>query len=129
MAAFLFIGVCFITLCGVMFDALVFRWTFLRFPFFAAVLVEAFVVMIASCIFGAICWKNFDKGLAHYRPSSLFALLSPSSPICTVYAEGVLGQENFEPGVFTHDIEKGTLDLRRDTPTFISLRDLKENNL
>jgi len=67
LAAFLFLGVFYIASWGAMFYSLVFRWTFASWPFFASLAVAAFVMLIASCVLGVVCRKNFDKGLAHFR--------------------------------------------------------------
>lgn len=70
MAAFLILGFLYIAAWATMFYSLEYRWTFIRWPFFAALTAEAFVVMIASCVLGVTCRRNFDKGLAHYRSLS-----------------------------------------------------------
>lgn len=64
---FLALGFFFILAWSIMFYSLVFRWTFIQWPFFASLTLEAFIVLIASCILGIICWRNFNKGLAHFR--------------------------------------------------------------
>jgi len=63
----------------------------------------AFVDTIASCILGVICWKNFNKGLAHY-----------------LYVEEILEKDKFQPGVFTNDggdTEKASIDSGLDMLT------------
>jgi len=66
------------------------------------------VVMIASCVLGVMCRRNFDKGLAHY-----------------LYVESVLGKANFEPELFPHDVEKASFDTLQK-PGHCSAEDLKE---
>lgn len=78
MTTFLVIGFIFIAGWSVMFYSQVYRWQFVQFPFFACITLEAFIVMIASCVLGAVCWRNFDKGLAHYRKH--LSLRAPSLP-------------------------------------------------
>jgi len=96
MAGFLIMGFFFIVSWAVMFYSLVFRWTFTSWPFFASLTVVGFVDIVVSCTLGVICWRNFDKGLAHY-----------------LYAEEILEKDKFQPGVFTNDdgdVEKASFD-------------------
>jgi len=109
MAGFLFLGFLYVAGWGIMFCSLEYRWTFLRWPFFAALTAEAFVVMIASCVLGVMCRRNFDKGLAHY-----------------LYVESVLGKDNFEPELFPHDVEKVSFDTALQKSAHYSAEDLKE---
>jgi hypothetical protein len=67
MVGFLAIGFFLITSWAFMFYSYVFRWTFMKQVFFASFMAESLVVMAVSCMLGVICWRNFDKGLAHYR--------------------------------------------------------------
>ena len=72
-------------------------------------------MVVASCITGVICWRNFDRGLAHYRPFFFFllciafALSTKPIVLATVYVEGVLSKFNFQPAMFT-DEEKYPVD-------------------
>jgi hypothetical protein len=97
MICFLFLGFCIILAWSIMFYSLVYRWTFIQWPFFATLTIEAFIVLIASCILGIICWRNFNKGLGHF-----------------IYVESVLAKGDFEHETFTHDVEK--LDFDPDLP-------------
>jgi len=99
MAAFFILAVFYIASWAVMFYYLVFRWTFISWPFFASLTVTAFVEIFLSCVFGVICWRNFDKGLAHY-----------------LYVEDTLSKANFQPGVFINN-EKDS-----GRPSFDSMR-------
>ncbi|KII83846.1 hypothetical protein PLICRDRAFT_147929 [Plicaturopsis crispa FD-325 SS-3] len=116
MTTFLVIGFIFIAGWSVMFYSQVYRWQFVQFPFFACITLEAFIVMIASCVLGAVCWRNFDKGLAHY-----------------LYVEEVLSSTDFEHAVFPRDMEKGEpfdappvyeIDLRMG-PAYTDVIDIK----
>lgn len=109
MAAFLILGFLYIAAWATMFYSLEYRWTFIRWPFFAALTAEAFVVMIASCVLGVTCRRNFDKGLAHY-----------------LYVENVLGNDDFEPELFPHDVEKSSPDVLQKQVRGYSTEDLKE---
>ena len=117
LAAFLFLGIFYIASWGVMFYSLVFRWTFASWPFFASLTVAAFVMLIASCVLGVVCWRNFDKGLAHFRMFEFAHLpflpfeLTPF--VVAVYVDDVLSKENFQPGLFTNnsnDVERPSFD-------------------
>lgn len=109
MTGFFVVGFFLIGFWLAMFASLVFRWTFLTWSFMASLMTEAFVAMTASCILGVICWRNFDKGLAHY-----------------LYVEDVLSKDDFQPGMFTDDVEKTPTDSpgKQQYPTF---EDLREN--
>jgi hypothetical protein len=89
MSVFLVLGFIFISGWALMFYSLVYRWTFLQWPFLASLTVASYVVMIASMVLGIKCWLNFHQGLAHY-----------------LYAEDALASSDFEPEVFPHDAEK-----------------------
>jgi len=103
MVAFLFLGVFYIVSWAVMFYTPVFRWTFVSWPFLATLTVSAFVMMIASCVLGVFCWRNFDKGLARYLD-----------------VEDALIKANFQPDVFTNirnSMEKLPIDSMRINST------------
>jgi len=89
MILFLGIGVYFVVGWSVMFDSQIYRWSFVQWPFMAIYTVASFILIIASAVLGAICWRNFGKGLAQY-----------------LHAEAVLASSNFAPGVFDKDVEK-----------------------
>ncbi|KZT24929.1 hypothetical protein NEOLEDRAFT_1134125 [Neolentinus lepideus HHB14362 ss-1] len=89
MAGFLSLAFTLIVCWAVMFYSLVYRWTFIQWPFFACMTVSSFIVLIACFGFGVICWLNFNKGLKHW-----------------LYVEDVLAKSDFEPEVFPHDVEK-----------------------
>lgn len=86
-------------------------------------------MMIASCILGVICWRNFDKGLAPFCTSQrlipllLRLIATPSA----VHAENALRKDGFQPEMFTHDEEKNSFD--SDFPQKQTLHDLKEIKL
>jgi len=98
LAGFFAVGIVLVASWAVMLISLVFRWTFITWTFFALLMTEAFVAMAASCITGVICWRNFDKGLAHY-----------------LYVEDVLSKYDFQPGMFT-DEEKSPVDIKGSKP-------------
>lgn len=50
--------------------SLVYRWTWLQWPFFASMSVASFVVLTCAGVFAIGCLLNFNKGLAHYRTCS-----------------------------------------------------------
>ena len=91
MAGFTFLTLAYIVSWGAMFDAQVFAWTFIEWPFFASMLVVSFLVQCGAGVFGVISWLGFGKGLAHY-----------------LHVEQVLLESDFDPDVFeSGDAEKG----------------------
>lgn len=89
MAGFIILAFVLIACWGTMFYSLVYRWTFIQWPFFACMTVSSFIGLTACVVLGIVCWLNFNKGLAHW-----------------LYVEGVLANSDFEPEVFPHDAEK-----------------------
>lgn len=75
MAGFLFLSMIIIVSWAVMFHSPAFRWLFTSWPFFASLTVAAFGWLMTSCVLAILCWRNFNKGLAHYR---LFHCIRPS---------------------------------------------------
>ncbi|KAL5513487.1 hypothetical protein ACEPAH_3886 [Sanghuangporus vaninii] len=66
-----------------MYDSLVWRWTWIEWPFFASTAVASQAILIASVVFGIICRLNFGKGLKQY-----------------LQAASALEKEDFEPEIF-----------------------------
>jgi hypothetical protein len=97
----IFLGIAVILLSGwsIMFYSIVYRWTFMQWPYLGCFTVASLVLIIASIILGVICRTNFGKGLAQY-----------------LHAEEALASSNFTPEVFSHDEEKGTMDLDMKVP-------------
>jgi len=87
-----FLGIAFFFVSGwaIMFYSIVYRWSFVQWPYLGCVTVASFILIFTSMILGTICWRNFDKGLAQY-----------------LNAEDALADSNFAPEVFQHsDVEK-----------------------
>lgn len=63
-----------------MYDSLVWRWTWIQWPFFASTAVAAQFILLASVVLGIICRMNFGKGLKEY-----------------LEAASVLEKDDFEP--------------------------------
>jgi len=63
-----FLGLAFLitAVWAIMFYSMVYRWTYLQWPYLACYTMASFVLLIASMILGIICRMNFGKGLAHY---------------------------------------------------------------
>jgi len=110
MAGFFVVGLVLTVSWALMFYSVEFRWTFINWLFFATLMTEALVGMTASCVLGVICWRNFDKGLAHY-----------------LYVENILAKDDFHPELFDHDEEKVPYN-SDGTPQFLTIEDLKVNN-
>ncbi|KAI0049731.1 hypothetical protein FA95DRAFT_1537748 [Auriscalpium vulgare] len=86
MIAFLATDFVLIAEWSLMFYSEVYRFTFIDWPFFAAMTIISFLVMIHSGAFGIVCWVNFDKGLAEW-----------------LYVEKSLARSDFEPELFARD--------------------------
>ncbi|CAE6349584.1 unnamed protein product [Rhizoctonia solani] len=69
MHGFLIISLLFITAWAAMFASDVYRWTFATWPFFAAMTVTSFVVLVATTGLAIVCRYNFKKGLALFLQS------------------------------------------------------------
>ena len=92
MVGFVLLDVLYLVSWGGMFDAQVYAWTFIEWPFFAAMTTVSFLVLSGALVFAIICWRGFGKGLAHY-----------------LHVEQVLLESDFDADVFaTEDVEKKT---------------------
>ncbi|PIL26085.1 hypothetical protein GSI_11839 [Ganoderma sinense ZZ0214-1] len=90
MAGFVLLNVIYIVSWGGMFDAQVYAWTFVEWPFFACTMTVSLLVQCGALVFAAICWRGFGKGLAHY-----------------IHVEQVLLESDFDADVFMNeDVEK-----------------------
>ncbi|CUA74842.1 Protein FMP27, mitochondrial [Rhizoctonia solani] len=69
MHAFLGISLLFIVTWAAMFASDVYRWVFATWPFFAAMSVTSFVVLVATTGLAIVCRYNFKKGLALFLQS------------------------------------------------------------
>ncbi|KAF8870641.1 hypothetical protein CPB84DRAFT_1801795 [Gymnopilus junonius] len=76
---------------AIMFYSIVYRWTFLQFPYIGCFTVSSFILLISSMVLGVVCRLNFDKGLAQY-----------------LHAEETLASLNFAPDAFDHKAENRT---------------------
>ncbi|KAF5353498.1 hypothetical protein D9756_008120 [Leucocoprinus leucothites] len=90
-AILVFFFLAFVIILGwsIMFYSLVYRWTFLQWPFLAGCSVSSFVLIVSSTALAIICRLNFGKGLKQY-----------------LAAEAALANSGFAPEVFRHDEEK-----------------------
>jgi len=99
-----FLGIAFFFVAGwaIMFYSIVYRWTFVQWPFLGCFTVASFILIITSAVLGTICWKNFDLGLAQY-----------------LHAEAALASSNFATEVFEHsDVEKAFDEKSIDEKSF-----------
>ncbi|KAG5640977.1 hypothetical protein DXG03_006470 [Asterophora parasitica] len=92
MGVFLGISGLFLTLWSIMFYSIVYRWTFIEWPYLACFTVASLMLILASIVLGVVCRMNFGKGLKQY-----------------LHAEAALASSNFAPEVFAHDEEKGKM--------------------
>ncbi|KAJ6542628.1 hypothetical protein B0H19DRAFT_304415 [Mycena capillaripes] len=100
--AFLAVAFFFVSGWAIMFYSIVYRWSFLQWPYLGCFTVASFILIISSAILATICWRNFDKGLAQY-----------------LNAEAALASLNFAPEVFKHsDVEKSGHYYEYDEPEF-----------
>lgn len=81
--AFVILGLLFEASWSGMYDSLVWRWTWIQWPFFASITVSSQIILLASVLFGVICRLNFGKGLKEY-----------------LHAASALEKEDFEPEIF-----------------------------
>ncbi|TDL16338.1 hypothetical protein BD410DRAFT_795455 [Rickenella mellea] len=72
---------------AIMYYSMVYRWTWLQWPFFASLTVASQLVLGFSIPLGYMCWRNFGQGLKQY-----------------LIADAVLENLDFEPEFF--DVEK-----------------------
>ncbi|KJA15153.1 hypothetical protein HYPSUDRAFT_208137 [Hypholoma sublateritium FD-334 SS-4] len=100
MVIFLAIGFIITTGWAVMFDSIVFRWTFVQWPYLGCFTVSSFVLLAASVTLGIVCRINFGKGLAEY-----------------LRAESALAALNFVPDEFAHraDSVRFSKDFKQST--------------
>lgn len=76
----------------------------MEWPFLGCLTIASFVLIISSAVLGAICWKNFNKGLAQYRTYYTIDLLTPALlTAIVVHAEAALASSDFSPEVFDHE--------------------------
>ncbi|KAF7307691.1 hypothetical protein MKEN_01129100 [Mycena kentingensis (nom. inval.)] len=103
MISFLAIAFFFVSGWALMFYSIVYRWSFVQWPYLGCFTVASFVLIIASVILGMICWRHFGQGLAEY-----------------LNAEAALASSNFAPEIFKNDdIEKSPADFYSyDDPAF-----------
>lgn len=66
MIVFLSIHFVFFTCWALMYYSEVYRWTWIQWPFFAALTVATQLVMLATGIIGICCWRRFGEGLKHF---------------------------------------------------------------
>lgn len=69
MHAFLLISLFYVTAWAAMFASDVYRWTFATWPFFAAMTVVSYIVVVATTGLAVVCRYNFKKGLALFLQS------------------------------------------------------------
>ncbi|KAF9456389.1 hypothetical protein BDZ94DRAFT_1315202 [Collybia nuda] len=99
MIIFLGLAFCLIGVWASMFDSIVYRWTFVQWPLFACYTISSLILTAATIMLGIVCRLNFGKGLAQY-----------------LHAEKVLVSSNFAGEMFTHDEEKGPMDINIKEP-------------
>jgi len=66
MIMFLVLSALYLVGLGVMFDSRTFRWTFVTWGFFAAMVSLSAGLILIGLIVGIMCRMNFDKGLVQY---------------------------------------------------------------
>ncbi|EAU87568.2 hypothetical protein CC1G_11877 [Coprinopsis cinerea okayama7 len=108
MAAFLFFGFAMLFAWLLMFYSIVYRWTFLQWPFLGCFTVSSLVLLIASFVLGVICRTQFGKGHAEY-----------------LRAEEALSSLNFTREVFTRNTNHDNFDL--DPSQTTSATEIKTN--
>ncbi|KAF8154026.1 hypothetical protein B0H34DRAFT_720077 [Crassisporium funariophilum] len=97
----IFLAIAFIITTGwaIMFYSIVYRWSFVQWPYLGCFTVASFVLLIASMTLGVICRINFGKGLAQY-----------------LHAEEALASLGFAPDSFVH--ERSSTRYSKDAKSF-----------
>jgi len=87
----IFLGIGFTITAGwaIMFYSIVYRWSFLQWPFLGCFTVASFILLISSMALGVVCRINFGKGLAQY-----------------LHAEETLASLNFAPDAFARKADR-----------------------
>lgn len=67
MVVFLVLSLLYVVGWGVMFDSPTFRWTFVQWRFFSAVISLSVALIFISFLLGIVCRVNFGRGLPRYR--------------------------------------------------------------
>ncbi|KAJ3543147.1 hypothetical protein NM688_g5893 [Phlebia brevispora] len=109
MLTFVLLSATYVVSWSLMFDSEVYRWTWTQWPFFASCTISAFIGLIASGVFGVVCWTKFGAGLAHY-----------------LYVEELLAKSDFEPDAFKVDTGQPSprtplADVRKDAKRPLSM--------
>jgi hypothetical protein len=66
MAVFLVSSTLYLIGWGLIFDSDTFRWTFIEWAFFGAVVSLSAILVFLGLVLGIVCRLNFNKGLVHY---------------------------------------------------------------
>jgi len=92
MTAFLLIAFVFLVCWSIMYYSLVYRWTWIQWPFFASLTVAAQLGLVATLVLGVLCWRNFHMGLKQY-----------------LHVERILEKSDFEPDSFVRDGSRNSI--------------------
>ncbi|KAI0289663.1 hypothetical protein BC826DRAFT_1106893 [Russula brevipes] len=85
--AFLAVAMFFIFAWAMMFYSQVYRFTFIDWPFFAAMTLTSFVALLSSTFFASVCVRNYHKGLAEW-----------------IYVESSFAKDDFDPDLFAKSV-------------------------
>ncbi|KAH6911883.1 hypothetical protein BKA70DRAFT_1397995 [Coprinopsis sp. MPI-PUGE-AT-0042] len=98
----LFLGLSFGILTGwmVMFYSIIYRWTFLQWPFLGCYTVASQTLVVASLVLGVVCRVNFGKGHAEY-PTKKKLSSSRRSPPALNFTLGKYLHGMSEPRILT----------------------------
>ncbi|PPQ64911.1 hypothetical protein CVT24_008251 [Panaeolus cyanescens] len=133
MVVYLAIGFALFSGWVIMFYSIVYRWSFVQWPYLGCFTVAALLILIASLVLGVICRINFGKGLAHFRKPilSLYPHIKlnslPTSPL-SVHAESTLQSLNFAPDSFVVNVNESDVKEKRmskDSKDFIDFDEPK----
>ncbi|KAF8961595.1 hypothetical protein BDZ97DRAFT_1759777 [Flammula alnicola] len=96
----IFLAIGFIITAGwaIMFYSIVFRWTFMQWPYLGCFTVASFILLISTMALGVVCRMNFDRGLAEY-----------------LHAESTLASLNFAPDAFAHKADSDRVRFSKDS--------------
>ena len=81
---------------GAMFDSITFRWTYMTWPFFAAMTTTSVLLTLFAFILGIMCRINFGRGLPYYCAWSTSVTRALSLMLCTTVKTHESVEEGFE---------------------------------
>lgn len=87
-----------------MFYSIVYRWTFMQWPFLGCFTTASLVLLFASTSLGVVCRLNFGKGHAEYR--KYLTLSTERSPLnkSEQFKQSLLSRRSTSPKNISHEM-------------------------